>query len=167
VGAGGGKRGDGLLFFGDPKKLNLPLAGGGVTGRGGGGGGAFALNWATMCGSRLTLKVNVNSSLLCSILKAIHVSLSKVTERKHTYNSNSCSTLQSRPNLQSGVVTKCMPLFNVQAMVVGCCGKGTLIHFRPRTVCGIRTIISQPQKPHLSQTVCRAPSQDVPVSDTP
>lgn len=66
----GGSRGDAFAFFGELKKLNLPpLDGGGVTVRGGAGGGAaFALNWAVICGSRLTLNVNVNSSLLCSIL---------------------------------------------------------------------------------------------------
>ena len=70
----GDARGDCFaVFFGELKKLNLDFVGGGVTSLCGGGGGCrtgweLAFIWATMCGSRLTLKLSVNSSLLCSIL---------------------------------------------------------------------------------------------------
>lgn len=67
----------GAFFAGDDdrKKLRIPPpfdGGGGATwtgaGAGGGSGGALALNWAIIWGSRRTLIVSVNSSLLCSIL---------------------------------------------------------------------------------------------------
>jgi hypothetical protein len=76
-----------LFFLGDEwKKLRIPIPllllppddededeeppglddtmGGGL-----GGGGTTALNLAIICGSRRTLRVSVNSSLLCSILR--------------------------------------------------------------------------------------------------
>ena len=81
----GDARGDCFAaFFGELKKLNLDFVGGGVTSLGGGGTGCRA-GWelaficARMCGSRLTLKLSVNSSLLCSILVPF-VSLGMNTE---------------------------------------------------------------------------------------
>jgi hypothetical protein len=74
MGAGAGDgRGEGFaVFFGELKKLNLDFVGGGVTSLGGStgcrAGWEQAFIWATICGSRLTLKLSVNSSLLCSIL---------------------------------------------------------------------------------------------------
>ena len=74
TGAGAGDaRGDCFaVFFGELKKWNLDFVGGGVNSLGGGAGCRtgceLALIWAIMCGSRLTLKLSVNSSLLCSIL---------------------------------------------------------------------------------------------------
>ena len=57
-------------FFGDPLKMlkTPPLRFVGVGVRAGSGSGASALNWATMCGSRRTLRVRVNSNFECSIL---------------------------------------------------------------------------------------------------
>jgi hypothetical protein len=55
-------------FFGEEKKLRMPPLDAGGAGVGGRGAGLLALNWATMCGSRRTFKVSVNSSLLCSML---------------------------------------------------------------------------------------------------
>src|ERR1700753_1313826 len=86
-GAGAGDaRGEGFAgFFGEPKKLNLDfVGGGGVTslGRGIGcrTGGEPAFIWAAMGVSRLTLKLRVNSSLLCSIL-VFFVSIAMNTKR--------------------------------------------------------------------------------------
>jgi len=65
-------------FFGDEeKKPRIPLqfvgawtiGGGRGIGVGAGGEGASALNWAIICGSRRTLRVKVNSNLLCSMLE--------------------------------------------------------------------------------------------------
>ena len=90
-GIGGAGAGDGRgeclgVFFGEPKKLNLDFVGGGVTSLGMGTGWRMgwepAFIWATMCGSRLTLKLSVNSSLLCSILVAF-VSLVIQPKRLH------------------------------------------------------------------------------------
>lgn len=80
-GCSGSGSGAGLTgcFLGDDerKKLSMPPFDGGEIGRGAtttgagmGGGGARALNCAMMCGSRRTLMVKVNSSLVCSILFA-------------------------------------------------------------------------------------------------
>ena len=72
MGAGDGRGECFAAFFGEPKKLNLDFVGGGVTSLGGGTGcligWELAFIWAAMCGSRLTLRLRVNSSLLCSIL---------------------------------------------------------------------------------------------------
>lgn len=123
-------------FFGDEeKKLRIPpLDEVGATGGGGAtGAGAMALNCAMMCGSRRILRVSVNSSLLCSILRRTPSVSKNQAAACGTYNSNSCSIRQSRPNWQSGVVTKWIPLFNVQVTAVGCCGSGRCIPFTPTT----------------------------------
>lgn len=50
-----------------------------------------------------------------------------------THNSNSWSMRASEDNRISGVVTKWIPLFNVQVSAVACCGMGTLRPFTPST----------------------------------
>lgn len=52
---------------------------------------------------------------------------------EHTHSSNSCSMLQSGARRHSGVVTKWIPLFNVQVIIVGSLGMGACIPFNPRT----------------------------------
>ena len=108
VGAGDGRGECFEVFFGDPKKLNLDFVGGGVTSLGGGTGCRTGLElafiWATICGSRLTLKLSVNSSLLCSILVP-SVSPEITPLNDGTYSSNSCSILMSAASSHSGVVT--------------------------------------------------------------
>lgn len=61
-----------------------------------------------------------------------------VLQRDHlidrkTYSSNSCSIRASRPNRQSGVVTKWIPLLRVQVNGVGSLGKGMLSLRIPKT----------------------------------
>jgi hypothetical protein len=122
-----------LDFLGDEKKLRIPPldAGAGATGVG----TALALNWAMMCGSRLTLRVSVNSSLLCSMLNAKSFSQSaRASNENMSYSSNSCPILQSAPNLHSGVVTKWIPLFSVHVKAVVCSGIGSVRLFIASTV---------------------------------
>lgn len=71
IGGGGVGVLQGCFLGDDEKKLSMPPLGLG-TGVGactrGAGGGTRAFDWAAMCASRRTLRVRVNSSLLCSIL---------------------------------------------------------------------------------------------------
>lgn len=94
TGSGGDTKGLGGFFELPPlKKLRRPpfdAGGGSCTGGGGGGSRVVALNCAAMWGSRRTLMVSVNSSLLCSMLKNIALSKSYVVGQiQKTYSSNS------------------------------------------------------------------------------
>jgi hypothetical protein len=126
-------------FFGlppTPKKPRTPPREEGVcsTGTTGTGGMTFDLACAAMWGSRRTLSVSVNSSLLCSILSEKEGQTPiRWNSGRTADNSNSWSIQLSLASRHSGAVTKWILLLRVHVKAVGWVGKGTFTPRMPRT----------------------------------